>query len=400
MAIDTTPVDPNAPLKKKPISFVNLAIGAGLNLFEVTTLGQPFEVIKTQMAANRGQSMPTAIAHIWSRGGILAYYQGLIPWAWIEAATKGAVLLFAASEFEYQIRVLGGSPAVAGILGGMGGGIAQAYTTMGFCTFMKTVEVTRHKGEGVNKSTIQVAREIFAREGIRGINKGVNAVALRQMTNWGSRFGLSRIAEDAIKNRPGRDKNQKLSGIERVVASSIGGGLSCWNQPIEVIRVEMQSQVKAEGRPEKMTIGSAASYIYKNNGILGFYRGVTPRVCLGMWQTICMVAFGDSKAFVTEEVNNIVKESIENTIQNAAYHHNKVGQWNSNIVELCLKKLTQLNKPFKYIVTCTIMQKNGAGLHAASSCYWDAATDGCTTYKYDSKTMYCIGSLSQAMNVY
>jgi hypothetical protein len=32
-----------------------------------------------------------------------------------------------------------------GIVGGMGGGIAQAYTTMGFCTFMKTVEVTRHK---------------------------------------------------------------------------------------------------------------------------------------------------------------------------------------------------------------------------------------------------------------
>lgn len=27
----------------------------------------------------------------------------------------------------------------------MGGGIAQAYSTMGFCTFMKTVEVTRQK---------------------------------------------------------------------------------------------------------------------------------------------------------------------------------------------------------------------------------------------------------------
>ncbi|KAI9340646.1 Tctex-1 [Zopfochytrium polystomum] len=96
------------------------------------------------------------------------------------------------------------------------------------------------------------------------------------------------------------------------------------------------------------------------------------------------------KAFVAEEINNIIKESIENTIQNAAYHHNKVGPWNSNIVELALKKLSGLNKPFKYIVTCTIMQKNGAGLHAASSCYWDNATDGCTTYKYDSKTMYCI----------
>jgi hypothetical protein len=147
---------------------------------------------------------------------------------------------------------------------------------MGFCTFMKTVEVTRHKGgDAVAKSTIEVAKEIFAREGFAGINKGVNAVAIRQCTNWGSRFGLSRIAEDLIKTRAGRDPNKKLTDLERVAASSIGGGLSCWNQPIEVIRVEMQSQVKAVGRPEKMTIGSAAAYIYKNNGLIGFYRGVT-----------------------------------------------------------------------------------------------------------------------------
>lgn len=70
----------------------------------------------------------------------------------------------------------------------MGGGIFQAYTTMGFCTFMKTVEVTRHKGGADHQSTIQVAREILKKEGIRGINKGVNAVAVRQCTNWGSRF--------------------------------------------------------------------------------------------------------------------------------------------------------------------------------------------------------------------
>lgn len=51
------------------------------------------------------------------------------------------------------------------------------------------------------------------------------------------------------------------------------GGLSCWNQPIEVIRVEMQSQVKTAGRPEKLTIATAAKWIYKNNGAMGFYRG-------------------------------------------------------------------------------------------------------------------------------
>ncbi|KAI8896788.1 Tctex-1 [Globomyces pollinis-pini] len=98
----------------------------------------------------------------------------------------------------------------------------------------------------------------------------------------------------------------------------------------------------------------------------------------------------EERSFVVDEVNNIIKESIESTIQNAPYHHNKVGQWNSNVVEQTLKKLTGLNKPFKYIVTCTIMQKNGAGLHSASSCYWDNSSDGSTTYKYDSKTMYII----------
>lgn len=79
-------------------------------MFEVSTLGQPFEVIKTQLAANRGQSLKQALSHIYARGGIFGFYQGLIPWAWIEASTKGAVLLFTASEFEHLARAAGASP--------------------------------------------------------------------------------------------------------------------------------------------------------------------------------------------------------------------------------------------------------------------------------------------------
>ena len=51
--------------------------------------------------------------------------------AWIEASTKGAVLLFTASEIESATVAMGVNPAAAGLLGGMGGGIAQAYATMG-----------------------------------------------------------------------------------------------------------------------------------------------------------------------------------------------------------------------------------------------------------------------------
>ncbi|KAH7366778.1 mitochondrial DNA replication protein YHM2 [Plectosphaerella cucumerina] len=292
----------DASLEKKPIKFSNLLLGAGLNLFEVTTLGQPLEVVKTTMAANRADGFSTALGRIWQRGGVLGFYQGLIPWAWIEASTKGAVLLFVASEAEYYARAAGASEFGGGIIGGITGGVAQAYATMGFCTCMKTVEITKHKqaAAGVQPtSTFGTFMEIYRKEGIRGINKGVNAVAIRQMTNWGSRFGLSRLAEQGIRDITGKKDGQKLSAWEKILASGIGGGLSAWNQPIEVIRVEMQSKKEDPNRPKKMTVGNTFRYIYSTNGISGLYRGVAPRIGLGVWQTICMVAMGDmAKTYV------------------------------------------------------------------------------------------------------
>lgn len=122
-------------------------------------------------------------------------------------------MLFTAAEIEKAAMGLGAGTATAGLLGGMGGGIVQSYTTMGalhfityhlttsptgihslplgFCTCMKTAEITRHKlaATGVKPpSTWALFGDIYRREGLAGINKGVNAVALRQMTNWGSRF--------------------------------------------------------------------------------------------------------------------------------------------------------------------------------------------------------------------
>ncbi|OQD72749.1 hypothetical protein PENDEC_c019G02874 [Penicillium decumbens] len=297
-------------LEKKPVKFSNLLLGAGLNLFEVTSLGQPLEVIKTTMAANRGDSFAGAMSRIWGRGGILGYYQGLIPWAWIEASTKGAVLLFVASEAEYYARSFGANDFISGISGGMAGGVAQAYATMGFCTCMKTVEITKHKmaAAGVKPpSTFATFMDIYRKEGIRGINRGVNAVAIRQTTNWGSRFGLSRLAESAIRKVTGKEDAQKLSAWEKVLASGLGGGLSAWNQPIEVIRVEMQSKTEDPNRPKNLTVGKAFNYIYQNNGIKGLYRGVTPRVGLGIWQTVCMVAFGD---MAKEAVEKLTGEAV------------------------------------------------------------------------------------------
>jgi len=149
--------------------------------------------------------------------------------------------------------------------------------------------------------------DIWRREGIRGINKGVNAVAVRQVTNWGSRFGLSRVAESGIRKMTGKQDGEKLGVGEKILASALGGGLSAWNQPIEVIRVEMQSKTVDPHRPKNLTVAKAFKYIYGKDGIKGLYRGVTPRIGLGVWQTVCMVALGD---VAKEAVEKLTGETV------------------------------------------------------------------------------------------
>lgn len=49
----------------------------------------------------------------------------------------------------------------------------------------------------------------------------------------------------------------------------------------------MQSMKNDPNRPAKPTMANTMSYIYNQNGLKGLYRGVGPRIGLGIWQTLC-----------------------------------------------------------------------------------------------------------------
>lgn len=54
-------------------------------------------------------------------------------------------------------------------------------------------------------------------------------------------MGFARLAEAPVRQLTGKKEGEKLNSLERVACSSIGGALGTWNQPIEVIRVEVCS---------------------------------------------------------------------------------------------------------------------------------------------------------------
>lgn len=101
----------------------------------------------------------------------------------------------------------------------------------------------------------------------------------------------------------------------------------------------------------------------------------------------------EETGFVVDDIATVIKEVVETTMGNSAYQQSRVNQWTSSVVESSLSQLTKLGRTFKYIVTCIILQKNGAGLHTASSCFWDNSTDGSCTVRWENKTMYCIVSV-------
>lgn len=98
----------------------------------------------------------------------------------------------------------------------------------------------------------------------------------------------------------------------------------------------------------------------------------------------------DVAEFNVEDVEGIVRLAIQNSLNDHYYKANKVNEWTNSIVAICLKDLQQLGRPFKYIVTCIIMQKNGAGLNTSYSAHWDTAKDGYCKVPWQNSTMHCI----------
>jgi hypothetical protein len=54
-------------------------------------------------------------------------------------------------------------------------------------------------------------------------------------------MGFARLAEDTIRKIRGKGEKDSLGAMDKILASSIGGALATWNQPIEVIRVEVSN---------------------------------------------------------------------------------------------------------------------------------------------------------------
>eukprot|EP01090_Pellita_catalonica_P023359 TRINITY_DN956_c0_g1_i4.p1 TRINITY_DN956_c0_g1~~TRINITY_DN956_c0_g1_i4.p1 ORF type:complete len:117 (-),score=10.11 TRINITY_DN956_c0_g1_i4:19-369(-) len=95
----------------------------------------------------------------------------------------------------------------------------------------------------------------------------------------------------------------------------------------------------------------------------------------------------------TEECVAILKEGTEDILTGKEFKHSMISQWTKEIMDTCIRNLTAANKNYKYIISCTLLEKKGAGFHTATSAYWDNTSDTSCSYRWENKTIHCITTL-------
>jgi hypothetical protein len=271
--------------KEREMPVIDIIIGPAIQMAEAASLGMPFEVWKTRMGRHRTETTLEALQNVYKTGGgVSAFWRGTSA-KMVESGTKGAILMYAKEGLNDALLKNDVDPGLAGVVAGAGGGIAQV-SVMGPCTYLVTGAVNDPSG----KSSLERIRETYARAGVKGFYPGGTAIAFRQATNWASRQGFTEIVRERAKAvwYPDVDsKEVKMTKGQEVICGVIGGTMACWNHPFEVARIE--AQTRGSLGQETGSMVSVMKDIIRENGVGGLFRGIVPRIGLGIWQTLFMV---------------------------------------------------------------------------------------------------------------
>mmetsp|Transcript_16882 Transcript_16882/g.38709 ORF Transcript_16882/g.38709 Transcript_16882/m.38709 type:complete len:347 (-) Transcript_16882:272-1312(-) len=256
----------------------NLIRGAFLRILSDLTGGTPLESLKCRVTVTK-DNMCQAYSNIVNEGSFWSLWSGT-PSRTVEGALLGAFFILGSTAAKKQVFAMGGGKNLAALAGGTVGGVAQAIVMTPAGMIFTSLNVNQGKKGYENDNALTVARRIVKEKGLRGLFYGGGPMCLRQASNWSSRSLFTEIARTNLK--------MSKFGLLGEIGSGVVGGLgSCWNTPIETIRVYMHRDVSM-GK-DSQSFGYYWKEISDENGIQGLFRGVTPRGIQAIWQTVFMV---------------------------------------------------------------------------------------------------------------
>lgn len=254
----------------------NLLRGSLLRIASDLSGGTPLENIKCRVTVGTDNMIGTTRSII-EESGIGGLWSGT-PSRTVEGALIGALFLAGSTTTKKYLIGQGVDKSIAALSGGLVGGVIQAIVMTPAGLVFTALNVNKDNDE----TAISICKRIVQEKGVMGMYTGGGPMVVRQATNWASRSGFTEIARNSLK--------MSQYGLLGEIGSGVIGGLgSCWNTPIETVRVLAQRDV-ATGVPPKTSLEYMKD-IVETDGYPGLFRGITPRGVQAIWQTVFMVVF-------------------------------------------------------------------------------------------------------------
>lgn len=131
-------------------------------------------------------------------------------------------------------------------------------------------------GNGTIKRSLIVGslEQIFQKEGLRGMYRGLAPTVLALLPNWAVYFTMYEQLKDFLCSN---DENHHLSvGANMLAASGAGAATTIFTNPLWVVKTRLQTQgMRAGVVPYRNTL-SALKRIAHEEGIRGLYSGLVP----------------------------------------------------------------------------------------------------------------------------
>ncbi|XP_050213853.1 protein MITOFERRINLIKE 1, chloroplastic-like [Mercurialis annua] len=290
------PASRNTPkvqtLMKNLSVFERALIGAGggaiAGAFTYVCL-HPLDTIKTKMqtkgASQIYSSTVDAIVKTFQQKGILGFYSGVS--AVIVGSTASSALYFGTCEFGKSIlSKFENYPSllIPPTAGAMGNIVSSAI-------MVPKELITQRMQAGAQGRSWQVLLKILEKDGVLGLYAGYSATLLRNLPAGVLSYSSFEYLKAAVMAKT--DKNY-LQPIESMCCGALAGAISASiTTPLDVVKTRLMTQVNKEVLDKVSAamytgVSSTVKQILKEEGWVGFTRGMGPRVI----HSACFSALG------------------------------------------------------------------------------------------------------------
>ena len=243
-----------------------------------TCVTNPLDTIRVRLAASRtatGKSHKSLICHareLFGGGLVSGFRAGLLP-NLAASMPSNAVYLSSYRLLSTELREMNVSHHAVPIIGALGS-VFVTNMTLGPMFLIRTqcqVDSSR--------KMMAVAKEVYRTGGVRGFYRGtltnVAGRFVEEATFWYVFETLKRMTNEGTFE----ERNfffasiavVGLSGVSKLIGSAIA-------YPYNVVMTHLRTVNKATGQYEHTKIIPTIKHIYKADGLLGFYKGLSPQL--------------------------------------------------------------------------------------------------------------------------